>query len=341
MTYLTCIEPLYPLKGEPVAKSSDKPGKIGLYVFGLGEIFVGLLYALISLVMLAIPKLPSPNPQLPMPQMWPIALMGVTFSSFVIALGVGTFMAKRWARKIMLILSWYGLGAGLITILFLVFFMGSFLDTAFSSAPNITPAAIRGIKIGMMVAMGVFYIILPGIFILFYQSKYVLSAVEYYDPQENWMDACPTPVFAVSFFSVFGAIAMGIFGLMMLGTDSPSFAMVVPVWAIALFLALMFGALTYIAIGFYQLDMKAWWAALFLVVFGCVATFFIFKIMDPLSLYEQMKVPQAQIDQIKKTGMLDMFKSMSNGGWLMMLPYLAYLGFVRKYFLRDGSKKSR
>jgi glucan phosphoethanolaminetransferase (alkaline phosphatase superfamily) len=153
-----------------MAKNSEKPGKIGFYFFGLGEIFIGLLFTLLSLVMFAIPKLAPPNPQGPVPNIWPIALMELTFSSFIIALGVGTIMAKRWARKIMLILSWYGLCAGLFALLFFIFFMGSFWDNAFNSAPNLTPAAISGLKIGMLVMIGVFYVLLPGIFVLFYKS---------------------------------------------------------------------------------------------------------------------------------------------------------------------------
>ena len=244
---------------------------------------------MISAAMFIIPKPPSPNPQMPAPAMWPIGLAGFFFSSVIIALGVGTLMAKRWARKIMLILSWYGLGAGLLGTLFVIFFMGSIFDTAFSSAPNITPAVINGMKIGMMVGMGFFYVLMPGIFVLFYRSKGVLAAVEYYDPKENWMDACPTPVFAVSFISALGVLCMGLFGLMMLGTNFPFFGAVFPVWAIALFLLVMIAALTYISIGFYRLESSAWWVALVLVILGCASTFLMFKLIDPTAAYQNME----------------------------------------------------
>lgn len=317
-----------------MAKDPDRPGMIGLYLFGAGEIFVGLLFALLSLMMLVIPKLPAPDPQVPMPSLWPLALMLSIFSMSIIALGVGTLMAKRWARKIMLILSWYMLIAGLFGILFFVFFMGSFFDNAFKSAPNMTPAVITGVKMGMMGMMGVFYVILPALFVLFYQSKYVSAAVEYHDPQENWMDACPTPVFAVSFFSALGAFSMVFFALMMLGTDFPLYGAVLPVWGMALFLLAMFAALIYISIGSYHLDVKAWWTAVILVIAGAAAYYFMFSHFDPTTAYQQMKLPAAQIDQMKRSGMLEMYGSMSNVVWLMMTPYLAYLLFVRKYFFK-------
>jgi len=321
-----------------MAQGSDKPSKIGLYFFGIVEILIGLLFLLIALTSLFIPKIPPLNPQVPMPSFLPVSLFAFAFSTFVIAMGVGTIMAKRWARKIMLILSWYGLGLGLVGILFFIFFMGSFLNTAFSNAPNITPAVASGMKMGMMVMMAVFYVILPGVFVLFYQSKRVLAAVEYYDPKENWMDACPTPVFAVSFICAFGAVGMGILGLMVLSTNLPFFGAVFPVWGIALFLLVMFSALTYISIGFYHLEVKAWWAALILVILGSAAAFFMFKLIDPMSAYQRMNVPAAQIDQMKKSGALDMYKSMPNVSWIMMVPYLAYLLFIRKYFFKDASK---
>lgn len=328
-----------------MANSSEKPGKVGLILFGLGLIFIGLLFVLMAVLFLAmfifvIPKLPNPNPQVPMPNMWPIALMELVFASVIIVLGIGTFMAKRWARKIMLILSWCGLSAGLFGILFFSFFMGSFFDTAFNSAPNMTPGVITGMKIAMMVMMGIFYIILPGLFVLFFQSKYVLKAVEYYDPKENWMDACPTPVFAVSLFSALGSLFVGVFGLMMLSFNFPPFAgAVIPVWGIALWSLVMGAVMIYISIGFYHVDIKAWWTAIILVIIGgATYNFIFFKMMDPMSTYQKMNIPAEQIEQMQKTGFFAMYKSMSNMIWVMMAPYLAYLLFIRKYFIKGKSK---
>ncbi|HEY5040222.1 MAG TPA: hypothetical protein VIJ93_14235, partial [bacterium] len=168
-----------------MAKKSDKPGKFGLYFFGLGEIFIGCLFVLLSLLMLVMPKFIPANSQVPMPNMWSMSLLYFVMASCIIALGVGTLLAKRWARKIMLILSWYGLCAGLIGMVFIIFFMGSFLDNSLNASGKLTPDVIAGMKIGIMVAMSFFYFVLPGIFILFYRSQYVLSAVEFYDPKEN------------------------------------------------------------------------------------------------------------------------------------------------------------
>jgi hypothetical protein len=333
MTYSTGIEQEYYFQGGPMAKASEKPGKFGFYFFGLGEIFVGLLFVLFSLLMLFIPKMVPANAQVPMPNMELISLFYFAFASFVIAMGVGTFMAKRWARKIMLILSWYGLVVGLLASVFMFFFMRSIFGNSLPPSPTLTPAVISGIKIGMIVALGFFYILLPVLFVLFYRSQYVLRAVEYYDPKENWMDACPTPVFAVSLFSVFGALCIGLL-LTMLGFNFPFLGLPLPAWGSALIGLAIVIALLYIAAGFYHLEMKAWWVALFLVIICCGSTYFTFKLMDPMTLYQQMHYTDAQIDQMKKMGMFTMFQSMSNVWWVMLVPYSAYLLFIRKYFFK-------
>jgi MFS family permease len=315
-----------------MAKTSDKPGKIGFYFFGLGEIFIGLLFVLMSAVPLIISQMAPANEQVPMPEMWPLSLVVLVFASFFMVMGVGTFMAKRWARKIMLILSWYGLSAGILGMLFFGFFMSSFMDNSLNPSGAITPAEVSGIKITMMAVTGIFYILLPGLFVFFYQSKKVLAAVEFYDPKENWMDACPTPVFAVSFFSALGVLMMSVFLLVIVGVNFSFASFGVPTWAVAAFLVAVIAALIYISLGFYHLEIKAWWAAVALLIIGGVATYFFYQTVDPVSMYQGMHIPQAQIDQMKKAGMLNFFQLMSNFGWLMMTPYLAYLLFVRKYF---------
>jgi hypothetical protein len=159
--------------------------------------------------------------------------------------------------------------------------------------------------------------------------------VEFYDPKPNWMDACPTPVFAVSFFSAFGVLGI-LLALMMLGLDFPYFGSVVPPWGLALFLLFFIAALAYIAVGFYRVDRKAWWFAVVLCAVGTIGYSYMFKMMDPTLMYKNLHYTDAQIEQMKAMGTFKMFEMFSSWGWLMMTPYLAYLLFVRKYFYKKG-----
>lgn len=322
-------------EGISMVKGTDKPGKLGFYFFGLPLTGFGLLFLLLSALFLFIPRFIPPNPQMPTPSLVPVSLMMFAFSSFLVTMGVGTILAKRWARKIMLILSWFALTAGLLAVLFFIFFMGSFFTNMANASGVVAPGAVTAMKWGVLGAIGIFYIFLPGVFVLFYQSGYVWKAVQYYDPQENWMDACPTPVFAVSLFSAFGALYIGLF-LTMLGFNFPLLGQPIPGWGVALIALVFVVALIYISIGFYHLEMGAWWAALVLVLVGTASTYFIFSRMDLLAMYQQMHTPEKQVEMMQKMGMLDMFKSMSGISWLMMVPYWGYLWFVRRYFPQKG-----
>ncbi len=56
------------------------------------------------------------------------------------------------------------------------------------------PAAITGMVIGMTIFFFVFFVLVPAVWMFFYQSRHVKATCEARDPVTRWTDACPLPV---------------------------------------------------------------------------------------------------------------------------------------------------
>ena len=51
--------------------------------------------------------------------------------------------------------------------------------------------------------LGVFFVILPAVWIFFYKSRQVKATCEARDPVARWTDACPLPVLALCLWFLF------------------------------------------------------------------------------------------------------------------------------------------
>src|SRR5439155_17620217 len=94
-----------------------------LVFFGMVEIIIGALCALMLLLTLILMALPAWAPQFRNPAMSPrmsipTASTYLAAGVFFIWLGIGTLMGRRWARAIMLVGSWLWLIGGLIGMVF-------------------------------------------------------------------------------------------------------------------------------------------------------------------------------------------------------------------------------
>jgi hypothetical protein len=85
----------------------------------------------------------------------------------------------------------------------------------------------------------------------------------------------------------------------------------------------------------YKLEPRGWWLILIALCVFMVSALLTYARHDVTEMYRLMGYPEAQIEQMQKTGLLIGNRRM----WLMaffMLPFLGYLLFIRK-FLRHKS----
>jgi hypothetical protein len=98
---------------------------------------------------------------------------------------------------------------------------------------------------------------------------------------------------------------------------------------------LVTGALSVaLAWGVYHRRPAAWWACVVLFILGCVNGAFLFRAGGIRGMYEAMGTPAAQLAQIDRMGLLDMYSQPSMWA-LIVVMWLGVLGFLiwsRRFF---------
>lgn len=315
----------------------------GLVCFGVLEILLGLLalFGLLSVLLLEATKsaMSATTPGMSARALLPSASVYLVAAVFFFWLGIGSILARRWARALMLIAAWFWLVAGLLGFASFAWIYPTIQSAmaraaaggANGSPGTADPAAVLGIVQGcIFVVLAVVYVLLPLAFLLFYRSPHVKATCEARDPIPRWTDRCPLPVLGLSLSQGFGALAMlgiaagyrtmALFGLIITG---------LPAFAIGLGFAIL---LAFTARAAYRLAPWAWWSAVSLLGLGIasvVAT--AFHPIDWAELYRQMGFDAGQLEQLGVLALLRdnrllWFSSLS------LVPFLIYLLWVRRFF---------
>jgi hypothetical protein len=254
---------------EPVQKPAFKNRSAGLVAFGvfllLGSFLAFLMAAFIplSLIMANYSDIPGAV-KLDLVTIIPGIIVYVLIGILFALLGIGSILARRWARALILVFSWLLLACGIFSL-----FSVSFLLKGTFSDQDIPPGALYVIFAFIFIFYSLFLLVIPSIFIFFYRSPHVKATCEFKDPKERWTDRCPLPVIALmlvlgmwifGLFSVaFSNWVFPLFGLILNGY--PGMMVVIPLIILACF----------IIYGVYHLRLWAWWATLFFLVFWFIS----------------------------------------------------------------------
>jgi hypothetical protein len=312
---------------QPETNYSDR--KTGLVVFGVAEIMLGGLCALaVPMVLIGQifarrgPDLPHPPPILPALTMY--ALMAAVF----IWLGIGSILARRWARALVLCLSAVALCGGVIGCAVLAFVLPRMMETIAQNSPHpLQPAALVIMKVVAMGTIFVMYVVIPGALFLFYRSPNVRRTCEVRDPVERWTDRCPLPVLAMSVVLGLGTVV--ILGLVGGSPAFPVFGTVVTGGSKFVVLILVAALLLYIARGLYLLRSSAWWVALGVLGVSLVSNAMTFWGPHIGELYQKMGFDN------RTAAIAGQFSAIPALRWMVLLsvlPYLVWLLLVRRYF---------
>jgi len=314
-----------------------KDRSTGLVVFGILTILLGCVCGLFVPLMLLGQAMAPANAQTPFSAILPAIFMYGGLAVALVWLGIGSIMARRWARALLLIFSWSWLVMGLFEVVAMGFIMPKVLanlpSTGTAGAPALPAAAMDGVMVVMFLVLGVVFVILPAAWTFFYNSRHVKATCEARDSVTRWTDACPLPVLALCLWALFCVPMMLVMPLTVHGV-APFFGMFltgVPGTLFYFALAALWG---YAARLLYRLDPRGWWLILIAICVGMASGIVTFARHDILEMYRLMGYPEAQIEQIRKTGLLEGNTMI----WMMsfsMLPFLGYLFFIKRYFRRE------
>jgi hypothetical protein len=302
----------------------DRSG--GLVAFGILELLFGL--ACLGFVALLFLAGPPPNSPSPRPNIVPAALTYLVLAVVFFFLGVGSIRVRRWARTLSLIVGWFWLLVGVVGGVFLIFFM----PRLFAALPraHAQPGARAAATGCLATVWGIFLVLLPIGFVLFYGSRNVRATCEARDPRPRWTDRCPAPVLALALMSAFAAVSFVVYSV------HPTFPIFGRLWtgAPGTLLFLLFALLeAAVAWGLYRLLPAAWWGRLGLWLLNGVSTAYTFhRGIDWGQLLRASGQPESPAT-------LQMLQSLFTGPYFLALlvgigiAFVGYLIWVRKYFV--------
>jgi hypothetical protein len=314
-----------------------KDRSTGLVVFGIFTILLGCLCGLFVPLMLLGQAMAPANAQTPFSAILPAIFMYGALAVALVWLGIGSIMARRWARALLLIFSWSWLATGLLVMAIMAVVMpkvlGNLPSTGTAGAPALPGAAVDAMLAVMFLVDGFLFIVLPAAWTFFYNSRHVKATCEARNPVACWTDGCPLPVLGLCAWLLFsvptllgmplgGHAVMPLFGMFVTGLPAMAiYFLMAALWAYAAWLL-------------YRLDPRGWWLILIAMIVFMVSGIVTYSHHDILEMYRLMGYPEAQIEQIQKSGLLvgNMMVWMMS---IFMAPILGYLFFIKKYFRRE------
>lgn len=329
---------------ELVQAPAFRDRKALLVVFGVLQILLGAMLAcFVPLVLFATiaSKTMQTGTAAPMGlrTMIPSVCLYGAGAVWFICMGIGSIMARRWARALVLISSWLWLLCGVVGSVIMAFMLPRMLHKIGENtqAPPSAAGVVTGVMVVMVVFMGFFYLVVPGILILVYGTKNVKATCEARDPEIRWTDRCPLPVLALSLMLAFGML--GMLSMLLYGCVLPVFGIIltgIPGLVGTLALVALWG---YLARGTYRLKMQAWWATFLSLCLAGLSAVITFSRISMGDLFQKMHLPQQQLATLEQ---MDLFKGhflvLSCG--ISLLVYLAYLLYVRRYFVAAAQKEA-
>jgi hypothetical protein len=145
---------------EATSLPAFKDRSTGLVIFGILTILMGCLAGLMILLMLVgmVAAAKTQNPPPPASTLVWVVLIYGGLAVALIWLGIGSIMARRWARALLLIFSWVWLLMGIISMISMGFFLPKMLENApaTNGPPAMPTAAITGVIVVMFLFFGFF-----------------------------------------------------------------------------------------------------------------------------------------------------------------------------------------
>jgi hypothetical protein len=177
--------------------------------------------------------------------------------------------------------------------------------------------------------IGLLYVVLPGLFVLFYRSPHVAATCRVRHPDPQWIDDCPQKLLTLMAVWMLGAVSV----LLMPAYDFifPLFGIVLTGAGGAVLWVLVLAACVVLAVGTCRRAPWAWWSGVLLTIAAAISSSLVALRYDLAEITTLMNLPEEQVSLIAALGLPD--------GWPMALitalvwgTFVAYLMTLRRFF---------
>ncbi len=312
------------------ATPAHKDRSVGLVVFGVLQVFIGLgCAALIPLSLVAqslgnVGGVASTDARSALPPMVFYAVLSTAF----VWLGVGSIRARRWARELSVSLSWVWFLTGICSLIFAWLLLPSALST-FAGEGGFSPEVVVAVTVVTTGVLGLVYVLLPGAFLIFFRSPHVAATCRARGPSRQWTDDLPQRLLTLIIVWVLAAVSV----LVM-----PAYRFVAPFFGVLLagsagafvWLVVLIGCVL-LAWGSIRREMWAWLGAVIGVFMAGLSSVLTSLRVEPWQILRAMDLPDDQAALITDSMMPDR--------WVVALfwvvawgSFLAYLATLRRFF---------
>ena len=296
---------------------------------GIVQILLGAVLALLMVASVAMSSMVQA--QGPSGHRWfSLLVTMITYgglAALFIACGAGILKPRRWAHRLMNIVSWLWLASDAIGFVVMTLFLPGMLRGNFAEQglPESTAGTVLTV---VFVVFSILCLAVPGLVALFYSLRSVRRTVDSLDPKPSWTDACPPSVLGLAGLYALGALmSLAAFPI----GAFPLFGLVISGFPASVLILASAGFSAWLAYGCYRLRPAAFWssaASTVLMSASAVATF----ISSGLErFYAAAGYGPEQADMMRQFGL-----GAPAISWTVVvsaLGFLAYLWFVRKHFL--------
>jgi len=306
-----------------------------LIAFGVVEILIGCVCLLGIVGTLLLPS-PTVVPA-STPPMSPVALKVLTTTIYAgiallfLVIGVGSIRCKNWARIAMLAVSGFWLVNGLIGIV--AFYL---LFPALPLQSRVPPEVARTVLAVTVAIMGVIFVLIPIVFLIFYSLKSVRAtclALTPVAPVQTPVSRLPSPVVVMAVWEGIGGLA--ILGFLMVQSTA-LFGVVLrglPAFLVLLAHTILSSVAVWLIV---RRKFMGWVLALLKSAFWAISWTITLAGRDTIQLYREMGFEEKQLQEFQQLPHLQSLM------WVMnvseMGAFLIFLMYARKFFPRENAK---
>jgi hypothetical protein len=306
--------------------------RAGLVIFGSLAILVGLFCLLLVPLTLVAASVSGSEfgGGVDFRSAWSASMLNLLMAVAFVWLGVGSIRAHRWASEVLLSLSWIWLLSGISTLLVGMLVVPALLQEsgALAGLPPTAAPLVLAVTFGLI---GVVFVVLPAIFVLFYRSPHVTATCRACHPEPGRIDRCPRRILTLTVIWILTATSV----LLM-----PAYNFVFPLFGSVLTgsaggvgWALSLAACVTLAVGSCKRAPWAWWGGLALTFLATVSSVLTFLAHDVSEIAALMKLPEDQVSMVAALGI--------PSGWPVAIfsgvvwgSFFAYLLTLRGYFIQ-------
>jgi hypothetical protein len=249
----------------------------------------------------------------------------------MVTLGIGSMLARRWARDLSLIVAWMWMFVGVIMAATMIVLVPRFMPRMPADQAQTGTIVLTCLTI----VFAFFGVVIPLALILFYRSANVRATCIALDPHPRWTERAPLPLLALALWTLSGAVGMmtmSAYAVLPLGRQiiTGPFA-VLAYCTLGLFML-------YVSWGLYTRRRVAWWLG---IAYGALAAIYcvvVFPRIDYDKLVSAMHMPRTP-------GMPDL-GDIYRSPWFLAylgfcsLLYFGYFAFVYRYFRESNAASS-